>query len=154
MWIIERGNTKAKGCITNLYAKRAATGVAELEQLPACGGWIFNDPNQDAVITRRTDCHSYWSTLCRTPWHLPISALYGPCASGVTLCLVKVTGRGGDRKRHRRRSLLWCCCCECVINEASRFFFVFFFLLFLSVEPWEHETGRCDKTWERRERRR
>lgn len=52
------GEYKRKGCIANLYMKRAATGVAELELLPAEGGWIFNDPTQDAVITRGTDCHT------------------------------------------------------------------------------------------------
>lgn len=43
-------------------AKKAATALKELEQLLADGGLIFNDPNQDALITRGTDCHA--GALC------------------------------------------------------------------------------------------
>lgn len=45
-------------CITNLYVKRAATSLAKPEQLLDDGGLIFNDPNQDALITTGTDCHT------------------------------------------------------------------------------------------------
>lgn len=56
------GIQKKKAALPISYVKRAAAEEAELELLPANGGWIFNDPNQDAVITRGTDCHA--GALC------------------------------------------------------------------------------------------
>lgn len=54
------GDTKEKGALT-IYMRKELPH-SRLEQLPADGAWIFNDPNQDAVITKGTDCHT--GALC------------------------------------------------------------------------------------------
>lgn len=95
-----------KGCITSLYVKRPATGATDLEQFPADSGWIFNDPNQDAVITRRTDCHTgalcaehpgiCWLVLFMVPvpqvWH--------------SIWLRSPRGEGRWQKQHTHQCLL------------------------------------------------
>lgn len=58
--MIETSDTKGK-FKTRDYKKRGCN-LSPWEQLPADGACIFNDPNQDAVITSGTDCHT--GALC------------------------------------------------------------------------------------------
>lgn len=118
------GEYKRKGCITNLYVKRAATGAADLEQLPADGGWIFNDPNQDAVITRGTDCHT--GALCAEHPGICRLVLFMVPVPQVWHCICfrsqggELTGCGTDTaaccgsfqlRVCQKRSISFCCWC-------------------------------------------
>lgn len=154
-----RGIQKEKAALTR-YVKRAATGLAELEQLPAECGWIFNDPNQDAVITRGTDCHAgalcaEHPGICRLVlfmvpvpqvWHF---TWFRSQRGGGGVGLKGGTGVG-DRKRRRHCSMLWYISApKCVRNGASRFFFAPGVCWKLGVQDGE----KSDKTGEWSERR-
>lgn len=105
-----------------MYVKRAATALAELEQLLADGGLIFNDPNQDALITRGTDCHT--GALCAEHPGILWLVLFVVPVPQVWLCIWfrsqgrEVTGSGTDAaaccgaflSQMFQKSSIWFCC--------------------------------------------
>lgn len=148
-----RGIQKEKAALTQ-YMKRAAIGLAELEQLPADGGWIFNDPNQDAVITRGADCHA--GALCAKHPGICRLVLFMVPVPQVWHFIWFRSQRGGggvglrggtgvvDRKRRRHCSVLWCISAPNVSETEHLCFFAVGVCWKLGVQDRE----KSDKTGE------
>lgn len=99
------GTTEEKGALPNPHVKRAAIGLAVLEQLPADGEWIFNDPNQDVVITRGADCRA--GALCAEHPGICRRVLFAVPGPQVRHCICSGSQEEeGDGQRRRLCSVL------------------------------------------------